>query len=928
MMRRTMRWSSWLVQSSLLLSLTTGCGESETARPPHVARTGGSAVALSFDERVAVITNRSVGSVTVLWLKPERGLKDMVAHSTQVSLGEGSEPWAAVIGADDDTAYVLLRRSQQVVRIDNLRHEPTPFQQRISTGSEPMSLALSPTGKQLFVANSEDGTLNMIDTEAFALRSVIDLNQDLLELGMLGEVKARAGLAHPRALAISDDGDQDDEDETLFATEFFSQPVRGASKDLSEVDRNREGVIYARRLETGQADRTIELSPIADTGFADSSGEPTSCFPNQLYAAAVDGDTLYVTSMCTSPKGPLDRPQDDPSNVANFKTLAHPAVFAVDVNSHEEIPERTWTLTHVLDDLYRADGAYAADGSGPQVRMPLIPNDISFGVGHDGKSSALITALGADAVFRLDYSADGSLSIGDEQHRFASLPESGYAVGVAASRRSEPAFSLAYSEVAQQATIVDASGDRVTSFPTTPGDPIAAAVKASDANAGKGVFASGLGVWSLFGQAWSSCESCHPGGGSDGVVWYFARGPRRTPAPFNTYEKLADDAKSSPTQRLMLWGANIDEVHDIEVIVRTVSGGSGALVWDYLPHGESSSACRIVYDGRALPTTTSSLCRAAKPSSILRNGLNSSLAIMVGSAGCAPDQATCDATPRQDWNKIDAFIRTLRRPSKPTTLDPDRIAAGRQVFKDMGCAGCHAGPLFTLSTRFYTPSDAENGAAPAPIDGRAPGALPNASAALGRLRQAKYEVPLSLAFLNPPSLRTGPCSASTYCSTFRTPPAGPSPQDAWDLLYGPSVDQAAKNAGNDALLCALRDVGTFPIQGPGPVFGGRAPADQPAPLEVRQDGKTLALGQDGFGIPSLFGLATGGPYFHAGNARTLEEVFDDAFELHVSRGLNGTGASEAMGDEQRRNLVEFLLSIDASTEPFEATAQYDFCRGK
>jgi hypothetical protein len=931
----------------MLLSSVTGCGNTDSDAlvhsHAHVARTSGSAVALSYDERIAVITNRSVGSVTVLSIKPERGLKDMIAKSTQIPLGEGSEPWAAIIGADDNTAYVVLRNAQQVVRIDDLRHDPTAAQHRISVGSEPMGLALSPTGKQLFVANWADGTISMIDTRAFALRSELDLNKELLDLGNLGDLDPRPGLAHPRALAISDNGDQNDEDETLFATEFFSQPLREASRELAEVDRNREGVVYSRSLETGQHDRTIEFSPIMDTGFVDSKGEMTSCFPNQLYAAAVEGDSLYVTAVCTSPKGPLDR---DGMNVANFKTVAHPAVFVANVRSHEETPERTWLLSQVLDAEYRADGAYAADGSGDNARMPLIPNDISFRASDNGSSSAYVAALGADALFRLDYAADGMLSIGDSSRRFSNLPENGYTIGVASSRRSSPAFSLAYSEVAQLATIVDGSGARVASFSTTEGDPTAAAVKSSDANAGKGVFATGRGAWSLFGQAWSSCETCHPGGGSDGVVWYFARGPRRTPAPFNTFQKIDAGGGMEPVQRLMLWGANIDEVHDIEGIVRTVSGGSGALVWDYLPGTTASNACRIVYDGKALGTATSELCKSPKPSSILRNGLNSSLAVMVGTGACANDEPSCDTTPRQDWNQIDAFIRGLRRPHSPSTLDNVRIDAGRGVFSRAGCANCHGGELFTVSTRFYQPGDAENGKASSPTNGPpAPFAdAVEAAKALGSLRQTVYNVPPLLANLNPPVFRSKRTDCATgYCSTLRNAAEDSSPEKAYLLLYGMNVgetndptelakraDAAAKVASNDQLLCALRDVGTFPSQGPAgsaPNFLGIAPAGQSPPLEYRQDGTSLAQGKDGFAVPSLFGLAAGAPFFHAGNAQTLEEMFDAAFTQHLNSGVTG-GAAAELSKEERSTLIEFLLSLDSETETLAVGQGYDFCRGQ
>lgn len=918
-----MRSPGWLVICFLLLSLATSCGSTEAARPRHVARTSGDAVALSYDERVAVVTNRSANSVTVLSLKPERGLDNMVVRSTLLPLEDGSEPWAAIVGADDDTAYVLLRHAQKVVRIDNLRQDPSLAKKGVNVGSEPMALALSPTGKSLFVSNWADGTVTYIDTTSFERRTELDLNQDLLDTQVLGSLATRPGLAHPRALVITDDGDQDDDDETLYATEFFGQQMREKGKGLDEVDSNHIGLVYSRRLVNGESGATIPLSPIKETGFVDSDGQMTSCFANQLFAIAAQGNSLYVTAMCTSPRGPLDRPPEDPNNAANFKTLVHPAVFVIDEPTQEEAPARARLLTEVLGG---AEGLYAADDDTDDVRMPLLPNDIAFRANGDGSSTGYVLAQGADALFRLEYARDGSLStIGSKHHRYVgALPESGYAVGLALSQRTDPPFALAFSDVTQELSIVDVAADTVLQkkLATTAGDANAAAIKSSAANRGKGLFATGLGVWSFQGQAWSSCESCHPGGGSDGVTWYFARGPRRSLSPANTYAPGAS-ADSAPLQRLMLWGSNIDEVHDVEGIVRTVSGGAGAVTWQYSGNHASSNACRIVYDGKKLTSSDSGLCKMAKASSSLRNGLNGSLsAIVTGEGGCATNDVICDDTFSQDWNQIDAFIRELRRPRPPSTLDATRIEAGRTLFERAGCANCHNGPLFTASMLFYRPSDVENGAAPAPVNGTPPTALEDETAALGRLRQRKYNVPVALAALNPAAKAAVDCAPGALCSTFRV--GKPESTRTWDFLYGPSIDDAAKVAGDDQLLCALRDVGTFPSQAP-PTFTGVAAAGVPPPEEYRHNGKSLAQGSFGFGVPSLFGLQAGGPYFHAGNARTLEEVFDDAFARHYQRGM-ATPKPLFESQADARNLIEFLLSLSEETTAFEAPSGYDFCR--
>ncbi len=99
------------------------------------------------------------------------------------------------------------------------------------------------------------------------------------------------------------------------------------------------------------------------------------------------------------------------------------------------------------------------------------------------------------------------------------------------------------------------------------------------------------------------------------------------------------------------------------------------------------------------------------------------------------------------------------------------------------------------------------------------------------------------------------------------------------------------------------------------------------PQELRHDGKTLAQGKNGFNVPSLFGMAAGGPYFHAGNARTLEECFDAAFAQHYQSGMGQPPEELFKTDQDRKNLVAYLLSLDTSTLP-PAPLKYDFCNSK
>ena len=83
----------------------------------------------------------------------------------------------------------------------------------------------------------------------------------------------------------------------------------------------------------------------------------------------------------------------------------------------------------------------------------------------------------------------------------------------------------------------------------------------------------------------------------------------------------------------------------------------------------------------------------------------------------------------------------------------------------------------------------------------------------------------------------------------------------------------------------------------------------------------------GYNIPSLLGMVTGAPYFHAGGARTLEEALGaDAFDAHrraFSENFRPTPA-------ELGQLVAYLLSIDETTAPPTTPSlgfAFDLCAG-
>jgi hypothetical protein len=195
-------------------------------------------------------------------------------------------------------------------------------------------------------------------------------------------------------------------------------------------------------------------------------------------------------------------------------------------------------------------------------------------------------------------------------------------------------------------------------------------------------------------------------------------------------------------------------------------------------------------------------------------------------------------------------------------------------------------------------------------------------AMLGRLRRETYRLnnKYPMAFWPVPLPMPAPIDLDV---SFRTaPPADASPGVVLSYLFGSGKSLGCGVDGSevcaappaDQMKCALRSVGTFPSMPQAPFVGVSASvAGAPPVREVRHivnADATLyeekaALGGAGFNVPSLLGVAAGGPYFHAGNARTLEEVFDSNFAGHYA--VFGESPPSA---EEIQALVSYLLSID------------------
>jgi mono/diheme cytochrome c family protein len=477
-----------------------------------------------------------------------------------------------------------------------------------------------------------------------------------------------------------------------------------------------------------------------------------------------------------------------------------------------------------------------------QRRLPLVANDIGF-VGATGE--AYVPANGADAVFRVAFDAatGGVTAVGAGATRpfidLGAMPltpeqKGQNPIGVAVARSK--GFAFVANDISRNVSVVDLAMDkqivagsdgndaRVIATAAPPADPTSQAI-----NRGKRLFNTGLGRWSLAGQAWVACQSCHLDGLSDNVTWYFARGPRQSTSLEGSFA-----TKDPNDQRIFNWTAIQDETSDLENTARGLQGGVGAIV-------SNDSDPPVGADRINLADTM----KYPPAGAVALNG--SSQAIVTAESA------------RQDWDDFRAYAQSIRSPRAPKGLDAALVTAGEALYKDLAtggkCQGCHGGAKWTISQRFYNPGGAVNEA----------------------LLTTVYD------------------GAALVAAGF---PAALLPATAGNqFMRSPNP----KNGGLDSIQCLLRPVGTFAV----------SPMDVNV-IEVRQD--MLAKGQGdepngkGFNVPSILGMQVGAPFMHAGNARTLEELFGAIFSgHHAALTQNATYLGKP---EEIDQLVAFVLSID------------------
>jgi YVTN family beta-propeller protein len=579
------------IQLSLKQLLALMCTAAFLTTAPHaLAQSVGprqsSPIALTGDNRLLVSVNPDADTVTVF----------DVSSDTPVVLDEikvGKEPNSVAIHPDDSRAYVANSISGTVSIVDLQKLKVSG---KFDVGAEPMAVALSPNGTRLYVANSASNNVMVFDTAP-------------KKPNLLATIDVSPFGTAPRAIAVTNDGDADDSDETVFVGLFFAQLRPGKTSLEEGQDDQREGRVVAISAATNSilgAPNPIILLPQSTTGF-NSNGRlagaaaqvpavastnpqtfttPTSAFPNQLAAIAIHPaqSRAYVVSTAASPNGPF-----------RFNTNAQGLVSVFDPATRLEVTAGQIDVTvRRTAPLNLNQGINLATTPAPRL---FLTNPVAMAWQSDG-AAAWIAVQQADLLVRLTADVAGIPTInaplvaGPSTIVRVDLQDGqvpGKAPrGVAINTLSTRAY--VYNFISRSISIVDISN------PTAPaivGTALATKLPkpgSSEATAllGAELFFTGRGPQGrMSSEAWGGCIVCHPSGRSDNVTWMFDTGPRQTIALDGSFSKHGHlDA------RILNWSAVRDEIQDFELNTRGVFGGRGLIDDDrlFLAIGGASGA--------------------------------------------------------------------------------------------------------------------------------------------------------------------------------------------------------------------------------------------------------------------------------------------------------------------------------------------------
>lgn len=810
-----------------------------------------SPIAMSLDGRLVWTVNPATDSVSVIRTDTNRIVGKIAV---------GDEPQGVALDPAGRYAYVANAAGSSLTVIRIVNGKPSRFSARvdptfgpkgrITTGAEPWNVVASPDGLRVFVANSGQDTISVLDVAGKALIGYVDLRTSLCNN------PDRTRHFQPRGMAVTKNGKR------LFVTRFLSFTRPGGQQ---ATDTGREGAVCRIDIKTGSAKikdyRPAQLVTLAPqvTGFTiDSTGDavadPTSAFPNQLQSIVIQGNNAYLPNIAASPSGPLK--------------------FNVD----------THAFVNVIGGVN--GGAARDDSAGKFINLHLGAKDPEPGkkklffanawaIGF-AKGNAYVVAAGSDLLVKARLDGTGKLNntVDADTTRYIDLNDPVNAAtsgdnagknpqGIAINPKGTRAYITNF--VSRNVTVVNLQTDQVigtirTGALPTPGSfEEVVAVGAEMFFSSRGNFNRPAGTTvstseRLSSEGWQSCSSCHFKGLTDGVVWSFPDGPRKS-VPLNGTFDPHTPANLRTANRALNYTPVRDEVQDFELNIRNVSG-PGALLTAV---NCDSSATTGLFDPNhgLLIADTGDLNQAPCVINNFAKSNASRKQMTVTLPGSTVAVPALDAL--NEWTKV--AVRTPNGPLPATVTKTPAAAraltrdinAGRTLFAQ-SCASCHNGGKWTNSTINFTPPPA----ATEFVTERTP----------------------AQTFGNP--------VASQYLSRF-------------------TVDIGSFNLGVAGGTNPIgRNVGGVEKAAPAVVAGASQAPQDALGIDYNGDGKGA-----GFNTPSLLGIGLLPPYYHNGACESLACVVGNARH----RTANNTRPDVLLSPAAQLKVVRFVESINAKTTP-------------
>jgi YVTN family beta-propeller protein len=172
-------------------------------------------IALTSDDRRVVAVSRERHSLAIIEVRDTKGT-DTANLLAEVAVG--NKPRFVALSTDDQEAYDTKALDGMVSVVALSGPDAFTVVAEIPVGTEPRGLAMTPNGTRLFVANHTAGMVSIIDA----------MTRSVLGFVTVG--------GNPMVVAITNNGDADDQDERVFVTQFLAELIMAAIPPPARAD--------------------------------------------------------------------------------------------------------------------------------------------------------------------------------------------------------------------------------------------------------------------------------------------------------------------------------------------------------------------------------------------------------------------------------------------------------------------------------------------------------------------------------------------------------------------------------------------------------------------------------------------------------------------------------------------------------------------